>query len=683
MTDQKNGQEYLSFVLEKLLARLAEISQSLLDGQKEIENMHDYYWQNYTEMDQYGYEDYDNQQALLHQVNANQEQLLLRSRFRKMLDSPFFGRVDFCYDGDDEPEIFYIGIGNFAERPGELPLIYDWRSPVSGLFYDFDRGPASYLAPGGEMTGEICSKWQYKIRDGKMIYGFESDVKIDDDILKAELGSNGEVQLKNIIRTIQKEQNAIIRNTKDRILVIQGAAGSGKTSVALHRIAYLLYHDRQNLKSSNILILSPNGVFSDYISHILPELGEENIQEMSFDLFAYRKLQDTAADCEDRCDQIEREMRDPKAAERFALKQSQAFVDQMEGFALELEDELMNFSDVSYKSFVKSESEIITLFYDKFADIPLLSRMDAVAETFIDEIETLLNRDLPEEERIPLIEKFRKMYETMDFYVLYNRFLKKEGYQTLPRRPLEKRKLRYEDVYPVLYLKYRLSRQAERSNIKHLVIDEMQDYSRLQYLIIRRMFSCKMTILGDRAQTMADQQQDVLQFLPGIFGKDLRRIEMRKSYRNTVEIASYAANLIGVTDPELFERHGMPVLERDVTDLEAALREAVDTLFPEEKTYETAAVIVPDEKTAERAYLILREILAEKDFDCEKRLSWLNRDSSSFKKGLTVTTFYLAKGLEFDQVFSIFPKDEKREMMMQAQYIAATRALHELRVYHI
>ena len=634
-------------------------------------------------MDQYGYEDYDNQQALLHQVNANQEQLLLRSRFRKMLDSPFFGRVDFCYDGDDEPEIFYIGIGNFAERPGELPLIYDWRRPVSGLFYDFDRGPASYLAPGGEMTGEICSKWQYKIRDGKMIYGFESDVKIDDDILKAELGSNGEVQLKNIIRTIQKEQNAIIRNTKDRILVIQGAAGSGKTSVALHRIAYLLYHDRQNLKSSNILILSPNGVFSDYISHILPELGEENIQEMSFDLFAYRKLQDTAADCEDRCDQIEREMRDPKAAERFALKQSQAFVDQMEGFALELEDELMNFSDVSYKSFVKSESEIITLFYDKFADIPLLSRMDAVAETFIDEIETLLNRDLPEEERIPLIEKFRKMYETMDFYVLYNRFLKKEGYQTLPRRPLEKRNLRYEDVYPVLYLKYRLSRQAERSNIKHLVIDEMQDYSRLQYLIIRRMFSCKMTILGDRAQTMADQQQDVLQFLPGIFGKDLRRIEMRKSYRNTVEIASYAANLIGVTDLELFERHGMPVLERDVTDLEAALREAVDTLFPDEKTYETAAVIVPDAKTAERAYLILREILAEKDFDCGKRLSWLNRDSSSFKKGLTVTTFYLAKGLEFDQVFSIFPKDEKREMMMQAQYIAATRALHELRVYHI
>lgn len=709
MTDQKNGQEYLSFVLEKLQARLAEISQSLLDGQKEIENMHDYYWQNYTEMDQYGYEDYDNQQALLHQVNANQEQLLLRSRFRKMLDSPFFGRVDFRYDGDDEPEIFYIGIGNFAERPGELPLIYDWRSPVSGLFYDFDRGPASYLAPGGEMTGEICSKWQYKIRDGKMIYGFESDVKIDDDILKAELGSNGEVQLKNIIRTIQKEQNAIIRNTKDRILVIQGAAGSGKTSVALHRIAYLLYHDRQNLKSSNILILSPNGVFSDYISHILPELGEENIQEMSFDLFAYRKLQDTAADCEDRCDQIEREMRDPKAAERFALKQSQAFVDQMEGFALELEDELMNFSDVSYKSFVKSESEIITLFYDKFADIPLLSRMDAVAETFIDEIETLLNRDLPEEERIPLIEKFQKMYETMDFYVLYNRFLKKEGYQTLPRRPLEKRKLRYEDVYPVLYLKYRLETQQEDSGVRHLIVDEMQDYSRIQYLIIQKLFKCKMTILGDREQTMDGDQQDVLTFLPKIFGKDIRRIVMNKSYRNTIEIASYANQLAGITEVELFERHGKPVEEKEFPGLIEALERVVKELKlekqavteaeadrmemadmetagaegQEEFSYETAAVITRTADEAREAYYILQKKLEAEGFDTKERLSLLHRDSTNFKKGLTVTTFYMAKGLEFDQVFSVFPGADRSPIVQRARYIAATRALHELYMYEI
>ena len=163
---------------------------------------------------------------------------------------------------------------------------------IRDRFYDYDSGPASYEAPGGLIEGEIRSKWQYKIKNGRLIYAFESDTKIDDEILKEELGKNGDVKLKNIVRTIQKEQNAIIRNTKDKILAIQGAAGSGKTSVALHRIAYLLYHDRKNLKSSNILILSPNSVFADYISHILPELGEENIREMSFDLFAYRELKE-------------------------------------------------------------------------------------------------------------------------------------------------------------------------------------------------------------------------------------------------------------------------------------------------------------------------------------------------------------------------------------------------------
>ena len=198
-----------------------------------------------------------------------------------------------------------------------------------------------------------------------MIYQFESDVKIDDEILMAELGSGGSTALKNIVRTIQKEQNAIIRNTRDKIMVIQGAAGSGKTSIALHRIAYLLYHDRKNLKSSNILILSPNSIFSDYISHILPELGEENIKEMSFDLFAYRQLKDTVSDCEDRYDQIERSLNFPDMPSLYKEKQSREFLNQMEGYLTSLEDELMDFHDVEYKSFTKKEEEIIDLFYFK------------------------------------------------------------------------------------------------------------------------------------------------------------------------------------------------------------------------------------------------------------------------------------------------------------------------------
>ena len=679
----ENGREYLQHVLKCLCTRLAQIDQAILEGEKEIEDMHEYYWENYTEMDEYGYENYDNQQALFHQMHANEEQFLLRKRFKKMLDSPFFGRVDFLYDGDDEPEIFYIGIGNLSETAGHRPLVYDWRAPVSGLFYDYDKGPASYEAPSGTFTGDVVSKWQYKIRRGKMLYEFESDVKIDDEILGAELGSKGEVQLKNIVRTIQKEQNAIIRNTKDKIMVIQGAAGSGKTSVALHRIAYLLYHDRENLKSSNVLVLSPNGVFADYISHILPELGEENIREMSFDLFAYRELKGIAADCEDRYDQIERAIICPESQELCREKQSAEFAGKLDAFMLGLEDELMNFKDVEYKGCTLKEKEIIDLFYFKFLDIPLLSRMEAVAEYFIDQVETLRDRDLADEEKEELIERFQRMYETRDCYVLYSRFLEQEGYKPLPRLPLEKRKLRYEDVYPVLYLKYSLFRCKGHHGIKHVVVDEMQEYSWIQFVLLKKLFPCKMTILGDKAQTMEEKQQDVLTFLPKIFGRDIRKIVMNRSYRNTMEIAQYANQLTGISDIELFDRHGETVEEKNFDSLEAALDRVLEKWEQKREDYETEALVLFTEKEAEHAFLYLEDRLKTRDPEGEYQLTYMNRDSQNFKKGLTVTTFYLAKGLEFDQVFGIFRADEHSGLATQAKYITATRALHELHMCEV
>lgn len=681
MKNIKNGREYLQYVLKCLNDRLAQADAAILEGEKEIEDMHEYYWENYTEMDQYGYEDYDNQQALFRQMNANEEQFRLRKRFKKMQDSPFFGRVDFRYDGDEEAETFYIGIGNLSESAGSLPLVYDWRAPVSGLFYDYDKGPASYEAPSGIFEGEVISKWQYKIRKGKMLYEFESDVKIDDEILGAELGSNGEVQLKNIVRTIQKEQNEIIRNTKDRIMVIQGAAGSGKTSVALHRIAYLLYHDRENLKSSNVLILSPNGVFADYISHILPELGEENIREMSFDLFAYRELQDIVGDCEDRYDQIEHTVLNPKIQDICREKQSPEFVSKLDGFVLRLEDELMNFRDVEYRGCTLSEKEIIDLFYFKFLDVPLLSRMHSVAEYFIDQVETLRDRDLSDEEREEVMECFRSMYETRDCYVLYSRFLEKEGYRPLPHCQIEKRRLRYEDVYPVLYLKYTLYQCRNHHGIKHVVVDEMQDYSWIQYLLIHKMFPCRMTILGDKAQTMEDETQDVLKFLPKIFGKDIRKIVMNRSYRNTMEVAQYANHLTGIEDMELFERHGEPVDERTFSSTEEALETVLEKWLNRREEFETEALIFLTEREAEHAFLYIEKRLKEIAPEAENQLCYMNRDSQSFKKGLTVTTFYLAKGLEFDQVFGIFEEDRESGLQCQAKYITATRALHELHMY--
>lgn len=705
------GSEFLAEVTAKLEKKIREIDVVISEGQKDIEDMNEYYWENYTEMDQYGYENFDNQQALLMQVNANQQSQKNRSRMKKMLDSPFFGSVDFIYEGEDEPEEFYIGIGNFAERKGGVPLIYDWRAPVSSLFYDYDKGEAFYMAPGGRMDGEITSKRQYKISKGKIIYEFESDVKIDDDILQQELGANSDVQLKNIVRTIQKEQNAIIRNTQDKILVIQGAAGSGKTSVALHRIAYLLYHDREHLRSSDILILSPNSVFSDYISHVLPELGEENIQEMSFDVFAYHELKKIVADCEDRYHHLERRMitwdmqhtktigkmepmqnqkecpnvlNDVKHSEnldswieddkRYRWKQSKALIGAMEGFLIELEDRLVDFRDVEYRGFVKTAEEILHLFYYKFLDTPLLSRMDEVMAYFVDEYETLHNRTINEEDLEKLRSRFQRMYVTTDLYKIYNWFLEEQDLPQLPDRASENRFLEYEDLYPMLYLKYRLCRSSKHRKVKHLVIDEMQDYSYLQYVILEQLFHCNMTILGDRAQTMDEKVQDVLKFLPKIFGKKIRRIEMKKSYRNTLEIAEYAAKITGVDDIEFLQRHGQEVCEKTFDTAGTALETVLAQVRLDENGYETAAVLFMTEKEALEAYLYLKEKRED--------VFYIDRDSSSFKKGITITTFYLAKGLEFDQVFVVGGRKE-HPAFGQFRYICATRALHELYVYEI
>lgn len=667
-------EQFLKEITDCLQQKIKELDEDLSAGQQEIKNMHEYYWENYTEMDEYGYENYDNQQALLHQVHANEEKLSKRKRLTKMLESPFFGRVDFRYDGEEESETFYIGIGNFAPRAGMRPLIYDWRAPVSGLFYDYDRGPAAYDAPGGRMEGEITSKWQYKIKNGHMIYSFESDTKIDDEILKQELGSGGDVQLKNIVRTIQKEQNAIIRNTEDRILAIQGAAGSGKTSVALHRIAYLLYHDRENLKAANILILSPNNAFSDYISHILPELGEEHIQEMSFDLFAYKELKEVANDCEDRYDYLEKKMKfqDSEWEIRFKEKQSASFIGQMEGFLAMLEEDLVNIRSFTFKGFHKTEEEIIHLFYYKFQTVPLLARMDAVMEYLIDEYETLRGKNISEEDMEALRETFQKMYVTTDLYEIYGWLLKDCGYPELSNAEYERRKLEYEDVFPMLYLKYRLKGSRKHKNIKHLVIDEMQDYSYLQYSILSMLFHCRMTILGDRAQTMDSECQDVTKFLPKIFGRKIRKIVMNKSYRNTLEIAEYAERIRGGEGLELFQRHGKEVEEFHGLSMVEMLENIEKQVKSSNAQYETAAVITMNESDAYDIYRLLK--------NCQLPVSYMDRDTSVFKKGMTVTTFYLAKGLEFDQVFAVLGR-ETNPLYKQAKYISATRALHELYVY--
>ena len=672
-----NHELYLNNVLEKLGTAIEELEQKLEFRRSEISKMQEYFWESYTEYDEFGYEKMDNDRLLREEADAHAELVKKYARYRKMMDSPYFAAITFRYDGEDEEETYYIGIGNFSPSKAETPLVCDWRAPISGLFYDYDIGKASFKAPVGEISGDLTRKFQYKIKNGKLRYVIDSDIVINDDILQKELSLNASARLKSIVSTIQKEQNAIIRNEKDKILVIQGSAGSGKTSVALHRVAYLLYHHRKQLSANQVLILSPNPVFSEYISHILPELGEENILEMTLDLYAYRELK-TYGDTEDRYVYLEKllSLTENEAREyqrRVAEKQSKEYVRELDEFVLSLEDSLVNFKDYSYKRIEKSEDEIRTMFYKGCGNVPLLERFKAVAEFIIDEEETISDKDMDILEREIVIEKLERMYETRDFFKLYNRFLVESGREELTAESV----IPYEDVYALLYLKQLLHGSDKHNGIKHLIVDEMQDYSYIQYLLLSKMFSCSMTILGDREQQAAPGKTDAQSLCREVFGEQAKLLTLKKSYRSTSEIMRFANRIAGIEGEEAFERHGRePKWVKSATEQEMQ-EQIIEHLLAEQNAgFDTTAVLTTTAEQAERLYMALKD---------KVQVSLLTSDSNKMEKGCVITTFYLAKGLEFDSVHVAYaPKEERlSEYQRQILYIAATRALHELTLYVI
>lgn len=669
-------EQYLSNVLQKLEQAIKELEEKMQFRRSEIAKMQEYYWESYNEYDEFGYEKFDNDRLLKEEMDSHGELVKTYARYRKMKDSPYFASVTFQCDEEDDEETYYIGIGDFSPSKAEIPLVCDWRAPISSLFYDYEVGRAAFTAPAGEIFGELLRKQQYKIKQGKLLYKIDSNLVIHDEILQKELSMNASARLKNIVTTIQKEQNAIIRNEKDRILVIQGCAGSGKTSVALHRVAYLLYHHRKQLSAKQVLILSPNLVFSEYISHILPELGEENIMELSFDLYAYRELKQYK-DTEERYAYLERLLTLPEKEaweyqKKVAEKQSKEYVLELNEFVLFLEDSLMNFRDFTYKKIYRSEQELRTLFYEKFPDIPILERLKTVAEYIIDEEETISGKELDVLECGIILDKLEKMYETKDFYTLYNRFLEESG-----REPISEgdRMIPYEDVYPLLYLKYLLHGSTKHSGIRHLIVDEMQDYSYVQFLVLSKMFSCPMTILGDREQQASPGKLDTQSLCKEIFGKDARLLTLTKSYRSTSEITRFANRIAGIENDEAFERRGKEpewILSENDTKMQEKIMEKLTK--EQENTYETTAILTTTAEQAERLYYALKEKLP---------VYLLSPDSSRMEKGIVITTFYLAKGLEFDSVHVTYtpPEESLTDYQRQILYIGATRALHELTIY--
>jgi len=346
-------EKHLESVKNEISSSIDDIKESLSNKYKGIIESKKYVWENFYDLDPA--EIASNNQVIDMDLNTYESKLKRKRILEKMLQSPYFARIDFIMDGESIVDKFYIGLSNFVKKGEFESLVYDWRAPISTMYYDYEIGEAKYTAPIGDIKGNIQRKIQYKIKDGKLVYMFESSLKIDDEILQKELGKTTDEKMENIVATIQKEQNKIIRNDKNDTLIVQGVAGSGKTSIALHRVAYLLYKYKDTLKSNNVLIISPNKVFSDYISNVLPELGEENILEMSFDDLAENELKGIAR-FETRYNQLEYIIehganKDHERLESILNKSSLDFLGYMKEYIKFLENDIFNPTDFSYEDF--------------------------------------------------------------------------------------------------------------------------------------------------------------------------------------------------------------------------------------------------------------------------------------------------------------------------------------------
>ncbi len=585
-------------------------------------------------------------------------------KLAKLKESPYFARIDFQTKESQIATKHYIGRFAFSHE-NEL-LIIDWRAPFASIFYDCEVGSAGYDAPMGRIEGKLTRKRQFKVKNGVLEYALESSVNIHDDVLQRELSRTSDEKMKSIIATIQKEQNKIIRNEKVGTIIIQGVAGSGKTAIALHRIAFLLYRFKDNLAARNVSILSPNKVFSDYISTVLPELGEEPIREQSFVDIAKEHLEGIIAFETDK-DPLETE--DEKWAVRVRFKSTLDFVKQLDRYLQELPAMIFEFVDYPCGRFVATADWIKGRFH-AYQDYPIKKRLYLIAEDIHDHFDT----DNFRGEEIPrprvILKSLMAMLKIKNSLSLYRGFYQWLGLPEMLVLPARKT-LEWADVYPFMYLHAAFEGLSESNVIKHLVIDEMQDYTPIQYAVINRLFPCQKTILGDYGQLINPNHRHTIADIQQLYS-DVRLVELTKSYRSTYEIISFAKGIQPVDRLEPVERHGdAPVMIAcsDKEDEIAKIKVMLDAFLQSGNA--SLGIILKTNSAA----LVFHKLLAE-----DYQIQLISPDSTSFTNGISVTSIQMSKGLEFDEVIiptansDTYQCEDDRRLL----YIAATRAMHRL-----
>ena len=682
ITEEKEHLEKVQMIIKE---QIDKVEEQLNTSKTDIINQKHYLLENLYEMD-FGEivsnrvtisEEFDS-----YETKADKKRLLL-----KLQNNTYFGRIDFVYDGDTEEDvqIMYIGLGGLRSKNGRKTIIFDWRAPVCSMYYDFDLGEAYYEAPIGYMKGKIVQKRQLKVRKGELEYVLSSDFKVDDEILQKELSENGSTKMRNIVATIQREQNVIIRDQGSTVMVVQGVAGSGKTSIALHRIAFLLYQNRKNLKSSEILIISPNSIFSDYISNVLPELGEQNISEVNFDEIAAHEMKEIRK-FESKYQQMEyiitcKEENDNRL-QRIRFKSGTLFLIEIKKFVSNLEGTLFSFSDYKLNDYIFKKDEIEKLFRITFTHMPIFERIDKIGDRLADIYESDKNIIVSVNFRNEIKQSLRSMAKITDIVQIYSQFIGQMShkYDILEKDYISDDILFYEDVFPIVLLNFMLNgkEKSKFDRIKHVIVDEMQDYSMVQYEILNYLFQCRMTILGDINQVVDRENTTVLDTIQEIFGEKLTIVKMMKNYRSTYEIGDFCRRLCNLTDTEIFGRHGKkPVLEEcdNYSHMIEMLQRKMDELDLSKIT--TMAIICKSSVAAHKLYQSLDAIYKGKCY-------LMNKEDDNFHEGILITNSYLIKGLEFDHVIvpEVTESEYHTKRDRQILYISCTRALHELDIFY-
>lgn len=582
-------------------------------------------------------------------------------RLEKQKNNPYFTRVDFVYDGEQTAEKIYIGSFSFSTKEERL-LIYDWRAPIASIFYDYDLGKAHFQTPAGTASGDIQRKRQIKFKDGTIDYVVESDTTVFDEVLQNELRQQKGGQMSTIISTIQKEQNQVIRDNRSKDMIIQGVAGSGKTSIALHRIAFLLYHFRNRITSDQVMILSPNRTFSRFIAQVLPELGEDPVTEWTIDQFG-QTLSDIA-DVPSRFQEIELLYleKQPQLNERVRYLSSKKCVADLKGYLRKIEafsPQSILIGDYEYNA------EFILRRYKAYEKKSIFQRFQLIAEDIFENLRTRPFQPKRKPTKKQLVNRLKKMFNKTNSHQLYRDFLTEQGFEM-------KKAVSYSDLFPIIYIRLFLEGMDEFSKIHYLIIDEMQDYTPIQFEVFKKMFTCPVLLIGDFTQSLTTINEmhlpDVQNYYP-----NAQSIFLTKSYRSTYEIITCAKEIIDDHMIEPVLRHGMKPKKWVVSSQEEEISSILELV--EQLRKQDLATIALITKTLVRAYE-WRGLLENQGLACEV----LTDESTSLQENLSICPLVQSKGLEFDAVIVVDTDEATYPGLLGKQqlFVAATRAMHAL-----